>query len=471
MNRNRWAQRWWSAIASATGGLLLACGSAVDSAPPNIILIVIDTMRADHLSTYGYPRLTTPNLTKFADDSIRFDRAYATASWTVPSHASLFTGLYSIGHGATQEGERLDDDLQTAAELLAAAGYRTAAFSNNPWVSALSNMTQGFEHVAAMWKDKPALSESGFPHPTNQAVFRWLTEVDEPFFLFVNYMESHWPYEAPRRYQDRFVARNLPETLRKRSGFPALRWYLASSRFSDELVALRTALYDAELSYVDAVVGELLAWLKTEGLADDSMIVVTSDHGENFGDKGHQGHAFSLYDTTVRVPLFIHFPGGNGRGSVRKDPVQLVDVFATLLAAAGAWSTDPRVAGHDLANGPIRDRAVLAESYLPLRYLRRFPNGGEGAIEDRFKHRIRSIQVEKEKLIQRSDGRIELYDTSSDPAELDDLSAERPDRVTALTSTLDEMLDRFGNGDETRASTPALAEDARESLRALGYID
>jgi len=447
----------------------LACSPPT---PPNIIVVVMDTVRADHLSVYGYPRPTTPNLEKFAADAIRFDHAYATSSWTVSSHASLFTGLYSIGHGATAEGERLDDDRETVAELLRVSGYRTAAFSNNPWVSPLSNMTQGFEHVEPLWQQPPASDPSGFPHPTNQAVFRWLAETEQPFFLFINYMEAHWPYEAPRRYQDLFVAPGLPEQLRKRSGFSALRWYVDPSRFPAELVALRTALYDAELAYVDAVVGELLAHLKADGRWQDSLVIVTSDHGENFGDNGHQGHAFSLYDSTVRIPLLMRFPGGEKSGpNVRPDPVQLVDVFATMLAAAGVESDDPLVAGQDLRQGPVRDRAVLAESYLPLRYLRRFPNGGKGAIEQKFKHRLRSVQVGDEKLIQTSEGRTQLFDTRSDPAERIDRSAERPDRVTALQSELDQMLDRFGSRARTGSSTPALSDEARKSLRALGYVD
>jgi arylsulfatase A-like enzyme len=459
----------------ALGVALLAAIGCAPSAPPNLILIVLDTTRADHLSVYGYERDTTPNLRAFGEEATRFDRAFATSTWTLASHASLFTGLLPVTHRATQENLRLDDELDTLAELLADAGYETVAFTNNSWISDFTQLSRGFERVGAMWRRGADGSRGEGRHPTNRAVLDWLEarEDERPYFLFVNYMEPHWPYAAPQAYRERFAPPHANPEVVKRSGFPAIRWYLRRRPSAPDVLRARVGLYDAEIAHLDATLGDLFDSLRARGELDASLVVVTGDHGENLGDHGHQGHSFTLYDSTLHIPLLIREPGGKGAGTVRRDPVSLTDVFATIASAAGIRELDARVTGVDLlaAHAPA-ERAIVAEYYHPYTFLGRFPSTPEARRNlAPFERRIRSIRVGDDKLIWASDGRHELYRTSRDPGEANDLIEREPQRARALEARLAEIVD--GLAREIEQPQPPLSEldaDTLANLRALGYL-
>jgi arylsulfatase A-like enzyme len=467
-------------LAALAGAVGLACAASDADRPPDVVLVVIDTARGDHFSLYGYGSETSPRLDAFAAGAITFERAYSTSCWTLPSHASLFTGLLPVTHGATQEHLRLDDSLETLASLLGARGYETAAFSNNSWVSEDTGLLRGFGLAMPMWKRESAPGET--PHPTNREIFRWLEDRGAgsdrpPFLLFVNYIEPHWPYEAPRSYRDRFLPPDTPESLIQRSGFPAIQWYLRRGVAGARVLATRARMYDAELSYADAVLGELLDGLAAGGWLEHALVIVTSDHGENLGEHGHQGHSFALYEPTLHVPLVIrppHAAGANGAahaaGTRRSDPVQLTDVFATIARAAGATPSDPRVVGRDLLGGPLPEqRPLVAEYYRPDMFLRRFPDTprAQAAVAP-YRRRLRSIRIGDDKLVWGSDGLRELYDTRLDPAEQRDRSDREPERVRALTSRLDAVV-----RDLTREPEPIdvpLDPETEQNLRALGYL-
>jgi arylsulfatase A-like enzyme len=422
----------------ALGVALLAAIGCAPSAPPNLILIVLDTTRADHLSVYGYERDTTPNLRAFGEEATRFDRAFATSTWTLASHASLFTGLLPVTHRATQENLRLDDELDTLAELLADAGYETVAFTNNSWISDFTQLSRGFERVGAMWRRGADGSRGEGRHPTNRAVLDWLEarEDERPYFLFVNYMEPHWPYAAPQAYRERFAPPHANPEVVKRSGFPAIRWYLRRRPSAPDVLRARVGLYDAEIAHLDATLGDLFDSLRARG-------------------------------------LLIREPGGKGAGTVRRDPVSLTDVFATIASAAGIRELDARVTGVDLlaAHAPA-ERAIVAEYYHPYTFLGRFPSTPEARRNlAPFERRIRSIRVGDDKLIWASDGRHELYRTSRDPGEANDLIEREPQRARALEARLAEIVD--GLAREIEQPQPPLSEldaDTLANLRALGYL-
>ena len=452
-------------------GVLTACAEDVR---PNVVLVILDTTRADHLSAYGYPRETSPGFDAFAKRSILFDRAFATSSWTVPSHASLFTGLYPMTHGATQESQYLADDVETLAELLAADGYQTAAFSNNAWVGEKTNLTQGFDYVGEIWR-KPSGRGQGQAIRTNRAVVQWLDERDtmRPFFLFVNYIEPHWTYSAPRAWQNRFVAAHVPASDRKRANFGVVDWYLDPIRPPESLLSIRRDLYDAELAYVDSALGNLLEMLRDRGLEDSSLIVVASDHGENLGDNDHQGHSFVLNDVTLRIPLAIRPPGGEGAGSLRHDPVQLTDVFQTVAAATGVASDDARVVGADLLGTPLPDeRPVLAEYYYPAQFLSYFPEEArEGPAMAPFRRRIRSLRIGPHKFVWGSDGRHELYDVEVDPGETRDLVASAPEVAERMQVALEALVEEYRSEAEPPAPPDGVLDPETEAtLRELGYL-
>jgi arylsulfatase A-like enzyme len=464
-------------LAGVLAALLASGGCQPRPKLPNIVLVVVDTARADHWSCYGYAQPTTPHIDAFAAEAIRFERAYSTSTWTLPAHASLFTGLYPATHQATQEHLQLDDRFETLAMLLQTRGYATAAFSGNPWVSRATHLNRGFDIMEEMWGRPEAREDGAFPHATNRLIFDWLRRrsLRQPFFLFVNYIEPHFPYDAPPAYEARFVAPEVSAAERAEATVRWADWYLHPRSLTPRVAALRAGLYDAELAYADAIVGELLAGLRQAGVYEDSLVVITSDHGENLGDHGHLDHVFSLYNSTLHVPLLIRRAGARQGGTVREDPVQLTDVFATIAAAAGAHSVHPSASGRDLlANVAPPERAIVAEYYYPAQVLAVFSADQQAnPALDRFRRRLRSIQIGTRKLIWASDGREELYDLASDPGETHNLVAQQPHVAQELGDRLHTMLEQLQSGPAaplTQLPAPTLDAATRERLRALGYV-
>lgn len=431
---------------------LAGCGSRF--VKPNVVVVVIDTVRADHLSAYGYKRQTTPWIAEFARQTVRFTRAYSVSSWTLPAHASLFTGLYPSTHGATQEHLRLDAGFPTLAEVLRDDGYTTAAFSGNPWVASATGLARGFESMEEMWRRPETREDGARPHATNRLIFEWLERrsKDRPFFLFVNYIEPHFPYEAPALYLYHYLPAEFTAEDVNQAKVIWPDWYVHPRPFAPRAAAIRTALYDAELRYVDAIVDELFDQLKLKGLYDDALIVLVSDHGENLGENGHLDHVFSLYNSTVQVPFMMRLPGGRSAG-VRNDPVQLIDVFPTIAGAVRIGTRDRRLPGLNLLDGAAAsDRPIVAEYHYPYQSLSPFNS------KDRvspalapYRRRVRSIQVGPAKFIWGSDGRNELYDLLEDPAERNNLVAARPEAAAELEKRLTQLI---GTATQPRANAP-----------------
>ncbi len=463
----------WRALAALACGALLIVGCR-KTGPPNLVLIVVDTARADHWSCYGYPRPTTPHIDAFAAEAIRFEHAYSVSTWTLPAHASLFTGVYPVSHGATQEHLQLDDGVPTLAQLLQARGYATAAFSGNPWVSRTTHLDRGFDVMQEMWGRPDAREDGAVPHATNRLIFEWLRarSPQRPFFLFVNYIEPHFPYEAPAQYQERFVPAGASPEERTQATVRWVDWYLHPQPFPPQVAALRVGLYDAEIAYADGIVAELLEGLKQAGAYDDSLIVVTSDHGENLGDHGHLDHVFSLYNSTVHVPLLVRRPQARQGGSVRGDPVQLTDVFSTLAAAAGISPGSGAYAGINLlAANAAADRPILSEYAYPAQALQVYPpEQRDDPALNRFRRRLRAIQIGTRKLVWGSDGRHELYDLADDPGETHNLISEKADMAEGLRQRLEGMVAALQPAPALPVPSPSLDPATRERLRALGYL-
>ena len=268
---------------------LLACdggddGLAAAPGAPDIVLIVIDTARADRFSFMGYPRATTPRIDGLAAQGIAFTNAHSTSSWTVPSHASLFTGLYTVEHGANQEHNRLEEGPATLAELLGAAGYETVAVSGNAVVGQRTGLVRGFQRYQKAWRERNRGDPPGpAEHRTGPIVEALLSETDRdrPYFLFVNFVEPHGRYWAPAEHRKRFVPEDIDEALVQEAlAVRAWRHYLNPRALGDAHYAVLNDLYDAELAYVDDLVADLLERLKRLGRLDNAVVVITSDHGE-----------------------------------------------------------------------------------------------------------------------------------------------------------------------------------------------
>jgi arylsulfatase A-like enzyme len=458
-----------------------ACGRE-PSAPPNIVLVVLDTVRADRLSCYGYHRPTSPRIDGLCARGIRFDRASSTSTWTLPAHASIFTGLYPVEHGATQENTNLGTGPATLAEILSDHGYATLGISANPIVSREAGMARGFDRFEETWREARRGRESGGDaHPNLDAAAKLLETVPEPFFLFVNFIEAHAPYTPPEPLRSSFLSDGAtPELLQAAAAVSTPSFYLEPDAVTDETFAVLSDLYDGEIAHIDGLVGRLVEMLEASGQLERTVLVITSDHGENLGEHRHYRHVFSLYGTTVRVPLIIVLPDGEGAGQVRGEPVSLVDLFATLLARAGVES--PSATGRDLLaeDAPGDTRPIFAEYYFPLQALEMF---GAPALEDPRKplapylRRLRSVEHGGMRLIWSSDGQHELFNRDRDPHERQDVAGQPwvAERERRLHGLLDDLVNRAGGPRPLpeAGATSGLSDvdpESAERLRELGYL-
>jgi arylsulfatase A-like enzyme len=420
---------------------LLVCGLLVACAKPrpNVLLLVMDTTRADRCSFNGYERPTTPRLAEFAADATVFTEAWSPAGWTGPAHASLFTGLRPEHHGFSG-GSRYHLGLEppTLAEILAKAGWSTGAFSNNAMVSPEFGLTRGFTSV----DPGPLRSPRKYPwaHETHALAATWAeaeSRAGRPFFLFINDMEPHEPYTPDADEQARFVRGDPgPEELAtaRRFGFAdTVRYTLRLEEKSPREIGLLSDLYDAEIATLDREIGVLLDRLRKTGILDDTIVVIAGDHGEYFGEHHVLEHG-PLYRAGRHVPLLVRYPGTFDGGRRVASVVRLEDVMPTVLqlcrqtappaldGASLAANLDGRISRAFEGEEPtVRSRV---ESLVPGVNGSPMARGARAVFDGRFHY------------VEYSDGAHELYDVSRDPREADDCSAREPAEVTRLRALL-----------------------------------
>ena len=471
------------ALAVRKGVLSLAPWTSPGGAtsPPNIVMIVMDTARQDRLSCYGYARETSPRLRELAEESTVFDRAYSTSSWTNPAHASLFTGLYPAAHGVTQEHWKMSQDLVTLAEVLSEHGYETTGIIENSMLSSEYGFQQGFSAYHLTSRIQKMLDRAEFngrSETGNHATDLFLKSLrgmapGRPFFIFVNLIAPHQPYDSSKQFMHEFVT-NRDMSLVSNM-WP--EYYLGQRKFTPAELRHLNELYDAELLFTDHLVGKMMDGLRSQGHWDNTVFIVTSDHGENIGDHGHMDHVFSLYETTVKIPLIIHNPPRFRQGVLDHSPVTLADLFPTVLDAAGVESSGYPCQGLSLlSERPPEDRAIISEYYWPVQALGRYSTEDRTSRHlDAHKRRIRSITVGSRKLVWGGDGKHELFDLDEDPEELVNLldSEDGGDELRALEKRLAELVSSLESERKVvpvSVRTEELDEDTREALRSLGYL-
>jgi arylsulfatase A-like enzyme/cytochrome c-type biogenesis protein CcmH/NrfG len=417
-----------------SGLMMISCARPPASAPRarNLLLITVDTLRADHVGAYGWTRARTPALDRLAREGIVFDRAYAAAPITLPSHASMLTGRYPPGHGSRDNGIRLADAVPTLATELHAHGFATAAFVAAFPLDHQFGLNRGFD----LYSDRLGHEPDGRPaneRPASQVIdeaIAWLRSPGpkgparpappaRPFFLWVHLFEPHAPYG------------------RADTGRPVLD------------------RYDDEIATADREIGRLLDALGPA--ADETLIVAAGDHGEAFGEHGEFAHSIFVYDTTLRVPLILCFPAASsGRGSVPRglrvaDPVSLVDIAPTVMRALGGEMKDAD--GLDLApafgGSPLPRRELYAESFAPLVEFGWAP--------------LRALRAGPWKYI--AAPRPELYNMENDAGERIDLAAAQ----AAVVQGLDQRVGRYAGAALPKSFAPTADPQAAERLRALGY--
>jgi arylsulfatase A-like enzyme len=476
--------------------------SGSDPERKNVILIIMDTVRKDRLSLYGYERQTTPYLDQFARESIVFENAFSSSSWTIPAHASLFTGLYpSQLHLAKKEKAHwLNNSFRTLAEILGEKGMKTYGYSANGNISAGTNFAQGFDLFWQMDPEKGLLKGSSFigyygfvdwlystaghfmaklkggqnlwyysktqsKDKTTKGLFDlfdYRKEFTTPFFLFINYMPVHDPFCPPPDYALKFLSEEQFRESIERTLYRPSEENVAS-RYSDDDRFIFNALYDAEVNYLDSQLRRLIEGIKKRGLYDDSLIIITSDHGEHLGQHNLIYHGKALYDETIRVPLIIF--DGKGKGASRDDRmVNLIDIFETILSAFGI---EERPIEMSRAINLLVDRDEgRRKIYTEL------VNAVDFGSDTDF-YGSRSLRTQTIHLIDSySPHGLEFYNMTSDPNQLADLYSERFTEANSYNDTLQQWL--------TGLTVPVddwnnnLTEDELnnqiEVLKGLGYI-
>jgi arylsulfatase len=446
---------------AATVVALLAAPLASAATRPNILFLLIDAQRADHLSSYGYPRPTTPTLDALAARGVRFTTAMAPSNRTGTSMPSIWTGLLPSRHGNFRRGDVLDDRFVTVAEILRGHGYRTAAWCPNPTLDARFRIGQGFDlyHNGRRPRATGDWRTSETAKFINRRALAWLDrDRDRPFFAWLHYRDVHGPYSPPPFFARKFTrgAETMLPWLSSRIT-PAQR-----DRAGPELVS-RAAQYDGAIRYTDHQIAQLLAALESRGLLDHTIIVVTADHGDGFFEHGLLGHDQALYQEELHVPLIIVRPGGTPR--LVDDLVSTMDLFPTLLELAGV--TPP--ASNAVSLVPLLDAAT------PARHRDRAIAEARMRVWGWWGGRQRAMREGDWKLIVYDwhwwpFDQIELFDLRTDPFEHRNLAREEPQRVKTMRATLDRTIALATAGAAAPGSAP-LDADLKQRLEALGYVD
>ncbi len=415
------------------GLLLVPCLRAVEVKPqPNVVVITIDTLRADHLGCYSYQQIHTPNIDALAAESARFERAYTPVPVTLPAHTAIFTGTYPTLSGMHDfSGNKLNATQPTLASVLKQQGYLTGAVVGSAVLDSRFGLNRGFDFYYDHF-DFNRLQESNLEEmerPGNVVADIALDWLDKnhggKFFLWMHLYDPHYPYRPPAPYSDQYKDR----------------------------------LYDGEIAFADAQVGRLIAYLKAKDLYRNTLIVLTGDHGESLGEHGEKTHGFFIYNATLHVPVIIHLPGTEAASTV-SELVSLIDLMPTVLQALRVDVPAP-VQGRSLLalltpkltkSRAGESRSLYAETFLPRLHF----NWSE----------LRAVETEKYHFIEAP--RPELYDLAADPGETRNLYADKKAVSGELQARLKEMVRQY-SADQELAEKTGLDPALMERLKSLGY--
>ncbi len=461
---------------------------------PNVVLVVLDTMRQDYLGVYGHKGGLTPNLDRLASESTVYEEAFSTAPWTLPSHGSMFTGYYPKTHGTSSEDHLwMDDAFLTLPESLQAQGFQTVSITANVTIE-IANFDQGFDHHIYTRRSRsngsllltPLLQQLGFPS-------RWMdkgsaTSVVElgnwfqsgydpskPFFLFVNVMEPHHPYQPPlkQRIAQLPAGRRYLEISRlAKQKIDGFAWH-GSQEDDPRRIELARALYAAEVAYQDEQMGQLTELLSRWVDLDETMVIVTSDHGENLGEAKRWSHLFAVNDYLLRVIMLIRYPNQFPAAMRVKGLCQLTDLIPTIFDVLNVACPIENLPGRSIVPASFTPADAIYAQWWPHQMGLRTIMGslGRGAPLASWTAHQRVIRTQDYKYIWSSDGHHSLYDVKHDRDEAFNIIAQEP----AIAKQLDERLWKWWHDQpdyhhaETQDNTP-LDSHAIEMLKSIGYI-
>jgi arylsulfatase A-like enzyme len=450
---------------------------------PHVVLVVLDTVRAESLGSYGYARDTSPTFDTLAREGALFTDATSPSTWSLPSHASLFTGRYPSSHGAHGQPSFLDDRFPTLAQVLAARGYETFCFTANPWISDGLGLTRGFAEQDQSWKSKRGFGglaaqlferlgfgdedKGGSAVATSFAAWRRARPVGaRPSFAFLNFLEAHFPYhQLPREYRDRYTQAPLSEL--RRVSLDILGQQFGGPNVDAAAVRdLARDMYDGGVAYTDALLRQVVEALRAGGTLDRTILVVLADHGEILGEHGgFFGHGPSLYQPMISVPLVVRYPPRIEAGTRVERPVSTLGVFGTILDLAEIEAPPTLQAGSLIAadGSPILSEVVALKNAAD-----------RGDPQMRRAQHLRAYRAGSWKLVESSNGGPFLFDLANDPGEARDLASASPDQMARLARELEAIRVRLQLPPvaemSTQSAAPKLDAATEERLRALGYL-
>jgi arylsulfatase A-like enzyme len=467
-----WLQTTAAALLQRVSGRSSARSpGASGSDRPSILFILVDTLRADYLGSYGFNGDISPNLDRLAAASIRFENCSSQAPWTKPSIASLFTSLYPGVHGVTNhdgmfwgdwtpgmEAGKLPEPALTLAEIMQKSGYRTAAFIANPLLAPGYGFEQGFDSYEVY-------EVEDMSRILTDSAIRWMDSdaTDKPFFAYLHFMNVHGPYRAPEA--DYLAMKDSPSlgTDKQLSDkeYDAISDYLKRVPWAEapEVKQLRTwrARYAAGVREFDRNFLPFLEEITHSGLLDETLLVLTSDHGEELAEHGGWDHGHSLFEHQLRIPLLIRMPEGKGGGREVANVVSLVDLLPTLLTLAGIEHPDG-LQGHDIS-------ALLADGAVG--------DGSEASFSTATSDRpgLHSVRTRQHKLITDLDsGEVYLFDFENDSGEQQNIAEREPGPATRLHERLRLHLEQMASHGSLATEVAPISEEMSEQLRKLGYV-
>ena len=445
---------------------VVGCSHREEIRRPNVIVVVIDTLRADHLSHFGYQHPTAPALDRLRNQSTVFTEAYAPAPWTAPSTASLHTGLFPARHQVRRAGGVLTDEATTLAEVLEGHGWHTFGISFNPHISVKTGFDQGFDHL-----DDFTGTSATYPD-IDEMVLRvrdWLNKRPrKPFFLYLHPMNVHGPYRVPQAYRSTLLghppSREFKYFGRVMAGIMRKQQLDLRQEVSERFLSSLIEQYDSAIRYTTDKLGEIFSLLETKGLYDESLIVVTSDHGEELFEHGGFSHGYSLHREVLHVPLYIKLPYQR-IGRTITSSVSLMDVYPTILQTlhidvrepVDGRSLMPLLQGQKDPSELKFDRPFLAQTVWRKRCVAR----------SIVRHPYKLID-----LAQNYEGlhdQILLYNIVDDPEEKINLAIEKPTIVKQLSAELQHAFAQY-EGRQMKTPKNVLDEMDMRRLKSLGYI-
>ena len=491
----------------------------------NILLVVIDALRADRLSCYGNSSATSPNIDALAAGNSLFRQASSTTAWTLPSFASFLTGTYPSKHGVNLSHPNFNSAPTSLSEYAQRCGYETFLLSNTSWISEKTGFDRG---CAKFWKGwqliqdrtdpvavrmaasgpvkldgfRPALDEVLRGHlfkstlnvayvglikmlreqganRTTAVAKKRIAEYKEagtPFFGVIHYLEPHLPFAPPRSYALRFLPPSVAWKQARSVSQDAWGYIAGVQTMTPDDFRALNALYEAEIAYLDERIGELIGALADGDMLDDTLVVLTADHGENIGDHDLMDHQYCLYESLLHVPLIIRWPRALPKRQPDFDldvPVSLVDLAPTLLPIMSAGDAEIEAEIQNMDGKPLYSRCVddvlFAEYLEPQPSMEQLSTRYPHASLDALNRSIKSARQGRWKLIWDSHDQVELFDLSSDPQEINNLASGHPDLVKALRKEISDNLGRPLPPDRA-SGFDELDPLVRKRLEDLGYL-